>query len=86
MSLSYACLQLRTEEKAEAARERIIGAVTAAMERQGLIPCDKESAERTVAFASALPSCHCHCQTGSKWALPTKYSLFLPIEAPPLPW
>ena len=50
MSLSYACLQLRAEEKAEAARERIIGAVTAAMERQGLIPCDKESAERTVAF------------------------------------
>ena len=50
MSLSYACLQLGPEEPAEAARERIIYAVTAEMERQGLIPCEKESAERTVVF------------------------------------
>ena len=50
MSLSYACLQLGPEEPVEAARERIIYAVTAEMERQGLIPCEKASAERTVAF------------------------------------
>lgn len=50
MSLSYACLQLGPEEPVEAARERIIYAITAEMERQGLIPCEKESAERTVAF------------------------------------
>ena len=41
MSLSYACLQLGPEEPVEAARERIIYAVTAEMERQGLIPCER---------------------------------------------
>lgn len=50
MPYSYACLQLGPETPEEAARERIIYAVTAEMERQGLIPCEKHSAERTVAF------------------------------------
>ena len=50
MAVSYASLQLSLEAGLEAAQERIIYAVTACMDRQGMIPCDKGNAERTVAF------------------------------------
>lgn len=53
MALSYASLQLTLDSGLEAAQERIIYAVTACMDRQGMIPCDKSNAEQTVAFAKA---------------------------------
>ena len=51
MAWSYANIQLMLNEELEAAQERIIYAVTACMDRQGMVPCDKSNAERTVAFA-----------------------------------
>ena len=47
----YACLQLCGNPGGEAARERLIYAVTAYMDSRGLVSCRKESAERTVCFA-----------------------------------
>lgn len=47
----YANIQLLLDDRVEAARERIIYTVTAYMEAQGFVPCGRESAERTVAFA-----------------------------------
>ena len=48
---NYASLKLILDERVEAARERIIYCVTAHMDAQGMMPCGRESAERTVAMA-----------------------------------
>jgi hypothetical protein len=48
---NYASLQLLLDEHMEAARERIIYVITAYMDAHGMMPCGRESAERTVAFA-----------------------------------
>ncbi|MDD2362169.1 MAG: hypothetical protein PHH84_04330 [Oscillospiraceae bacterium] len=47
----YSSLQFMLDDKVEAARERIIYAVTAYMDGIGMVPCGRESAERTVSFA-----------------------------------
>lgn len=47
----YACLQIICDRQADAAQERMLYAVTAYMDAQGLRSCGKESAERTVCFA-----------------------------------
>lgn len=47
----YANLQLILGSRTEAARERIIYVITAYMDAQGLMPCGRDSAERTVRFA-----------------------------------
>lgn len=51
----FASLQLSLDERVEAARERIIYVVTAYMDSLGMMPCGRESAERTVSFAH-IPS------------------------------
>lgn len=47
----YASLQILDTQDRETARDRLIYAVTAYMDAQGYINCQRESAERTVAFA-----------------------------------
>jgi hypothetical protein len=47
----YASLQLLLDEDFEAAQERIIYLVTAYMDACGYVPCGRESAEHTFAFA-----------------------------------
>ena len=47
----YANLQLILGSRTEAARERIMYVITAYMDAQGLMPCGRDSAERTVRFA-----------------------------------
>lgn len=47
----YACLQIACDRQADAAQERMLYAVTAYMDAQGLRPCNRESAERTVCLA-----------------------------------
>ena len=46
----YANLQLLLARRTEAAQERIIYVVTAYMDAQGMMPCGRESAERSVRF------------------------------------
>ena len=48
--VSYANLQLMLPPQTEAAAEKIYFALCTYMDAQGFIPCQKESAERTVAF------------------------------------
>lgn len=48
--MGFANLQLMLDKNTEMAQERLLYSITAYMERQGMIPCRKESAERTVAF------------------------------------
>lgn len=50
MPVSYANLQLMLPPQTEAAAEKIYFALCTYMDAQGFIPCQKESAERTVAF------------------------------------
>lgn len=50
MVADYACLQLALDKEPEAAKERVIYAVTSYMDTLGLIPCGRESTERTVCF------------------------------------
>ena len=47
----YANLQLKLDDRIEAAHERVVYAVTAYMDAQGMMPCGRDSAERTVCFA-----------------------------------
>lgn len=47
----YACLQIAGGEPAAAGQEWMIEAITAYMDAQGLRPCGREEAERTVCFA-----------------------------------
>lgn len=49
--MGFANLQLMLDKSTEMAQERLIYSITAYMERQGMLPCRKESAERTIAFA-----------------------------------
>ena len=50
MPVSYANLQLMLPPQTEAAAEKIYFALCTYLDAQGFIPCQKESAERTVAF------------------------------------
>ena len=50
MVSGYASLQLALDGEMEAAGERLVYAVTSIMDKGGLVPCDRGSAERTVAF------------------------------------
>ncbi len=52
MIREYACLQLVPGQKIEMPQERLIYAITAHMDRQGLVGCGRESALRTVRFAA----------------------------------
>lgn len=52
MIREYACLQLFPGQKIELPRERLLYAITAHMDRQGLVACGRESALRTVRFAA----------------------------------
>ena len=50
MIANYACLQVFPDAMMEAVQERILYAITAHMDKQGLISCGRDSAERTVAL------------------------------------
>ncbi|MDD4547031.1 MAG: hypothetical protein PHR24_07030 [Oscillospiraceae bacterium] len=47
----YSSIQFMLDDNVEAARERIIYVVTAYMDGMGMVPCGRESADRTVSFA-----------------------------------
>lgn len=52
MIREYACLQLVPRSKMELPQERLLYAITAHMDRRGLVACGRESALRTVRFAA----------------------------------